>query len=153
MTTKKPQDIIIPFKTVLFNSLSDVCDYIKSRNIPQHRGVYCDIYSEKYAVMHEKLDNNMYRIRIWKTKVLFDWWYDDFNRSTFGAALDYSIYSGNVRIEYMSSNDDEFRDESTDIPILSKNNIFDLNKCLLDYVKMIAKCTCKKRVVIDVHEI
>ena len=145
--------MLLPNKTVLFPRLSYVQNYLKTNTIPKSGNTFCDIYSDKIVVNHFMINENMYCIRMWKTKTLFNYWYNDMcsSKSKFIAALDYKIHPEHIKIEYMNLNDDEYVGISADKPALSKSESSMLNKSLLLYTKEIARNTNKKKVIVDVH--
>ena len=112
------------------------------------------IYEDKIAIQHS-LKNNSHFIRIWKTKSLFDYWYNNFHyfHRNFIASLDYTIYDKYIKIDYLYIND--FNNK---INIMLYNNPLDeyesedLLKSLITFVKIIAKKENKDKIIIDVHE-
>jgi hypothetical protein len=70
----------------------------------------------------------------------------------FVAALDYKIHPDHVKIEYMNINDKEYRGLfPMDKPGLTDREAVKLNRALLDYSKMVAQETGKKKIIVDVH--
>jgi hypothetical protein len=81
----------------------------------------------------------MYNIRIWRTKSLFDYWFNDFHYSdrNFIASLDYTIHKNYIKIEHLGINDREpvnlrLYDNSFD-----DDDAEDIIKYLIHFVKMI----------------
>jgi hypothetical protein len=146
--------MLIPNRTVLLPALSHLYNYLKTNKVPQYRGVCCDAYCDKIAVHHSTISDNRYSIRMWKTKAVFSYWYNEHNspNSMFISALDYTIYPDHVKIEYMNINDEEYRELFPgETPGLTEKEAAKMNKCLIDYSKMVAKEFGRKRVIVDVH--
>ena len=91
-------------------------------------------------------------IRIWKTKSLFDYWYDDFNNCgrNFIGSFDYTIYDTYIKIDYLCINNSETKN-MYDNP-LDKYDTEDLIKSLINFIKIIAKKENKNKIIIDVHQ-
>jgi hypothetical protein len=96
---------------------------------------------------------------MWKTKSVFDLWYDDFNTRNFVGALDYEVHPDHIKIEYMSINEptENSRDKKYK-KILDQNNDVitaeesdELRRAMLDFVKCLAKEDNKSKIVVDVH--
>ena len=64
------------------------------------------IYGDRIAVKHY-IQGEYNIIRMWKTKTLFDYLYDDFTTNKFVAALDYKVADDHIKIEFLNINDDE----------------------------------------------
>jgi hypothetical protein len=145
----------LPFKTVLFPGLSPVYQYLAIQEIPKylHLHTICDIYSDKIVVDHKIIHENMYMVRMWKTKAFFNYWHNDMcsSNSKFIAALDYSIHPEHIKIEYMNLNDDEYKGIPRDKPGLTQSQSSELNSSLILYVKELARKADKKKVIVDVH--
>jgi hypothetical protein len=146
---------MLPIKTVLFPGLSCVHNYLQSKSITKYVNLntFCDIYSDKIIVKHEMYHENSYSIRMWKTKALFNYWYNDMcsSKSKFIAALDYKIHPEHIKIEYMNLNDDEYIGIPRDKPGLTQSQSSELNSSLLLYVKELARNADKKKIIVDVH--
>lgn len=112
------------------------------------------VYEDRIAIRHS-FKNNSHTIRIWKTKSLFDYWYNDFNycHRNFIAALDYTIYDNYIKIDYLYIND---FDNKINIKLydnsLDEYDFEELLKSLIDFVKFVAKKENKDKIIIDVHE-
>jgi hypothetical protein len=143
----------IPLKTVLLPASTSIFNYLFHHKIDRYRGVCCDIYNDKVAVQH-KMIGNTHCIRMWKTKALFNYWYDDMfsGNSQFLAALDYIVEPDYVKIDYMNFNDEEYRHLfPQDHPGFTEKQAAIMNTDLLNYVKRIARHEGKTKVIVDVH--
>ena len=109
------------------------------------------IYNDRIAISHHEIEGNNI-VRMWKTKSLFNIWYDDFtnSHSEFVAAIDYRINDDHVKIEYLNINDDESNSNKETRLDINESN--ELTKSLLDFMKNKAKEENKKKVIIDVHQ-
>jgi hypothetical protein len=111
------------------------------------------IYGDRIAIKHI-VDKDTHKIRIWKTKSLFDYWYNDFHycHRNFIAALEYTIHDAYVKIDYLYVNDSE-----NIINTKLYNNSLDtyesedLVKSLIGLVENIAKKENKHKIIKDVH--
>lgn len=112
------------------------------------------IYEDRIAIQHT-FNNNNHTIRIWKTKSLFDYWYNNFHycHRNFIAALDYTIYDKYIKIDYLYINNFENKinielyDNSLD-----EYESEDLLKSFIKFIKIIAKKENKDKIIIDVHK-
>jgi len=135
-------------KTLLFSSLANIRNYLIN-NITNTTSDSCyNIYTDKIAINLSSRDN-YHSIRLWKTKVLFNCWYNVFECKQFVGALDYKIDDDCIKIEYLNLNDGE-GSLSYDF-ILNKNDSNLLKKSFLEYTKNLAIKENKKKVIIDVH--
>jgi len=132
---------------IILDNINDVYDYFKLGIINNP----FTLYSTKFIVNDEirKSDNiEQHSIRIWKSNTLFNYWYNDLHTSQFVAALDYSIRENDIKIEYLSVNDDECC--YTQKPI-SQTESEEMIRALVDYIRETAKKEYKTKVIIDVH--
>jgi hypothetical protein len=88
---------------------------------------------------------------MWRTKSLFNFWYDDFTNSQgrFVAAIDYTINDDNIKIEYLNINDGE--DYPNKLCKLDSVEASILTSALIDFMKIKAKEENKQKLIIDVH--
>ena len=135
-------------KTLLFFSLTNVRNYLTS-NITNTNSDSCyNIYTDKFAINFSSKDKS-HSIRLWKTKVLFNYWYNVFESKQFVGALDYKINDDHIKIEYLNINDGE-GSLSYDF-ILNQNDSNLLKKDFIEYTKTLAIKEKKKKIIIDVH--
>jgi len=132
-----------------------ISDDINDDNMNMNQNPDCKcIYGDRIAIRHI-IDKNIHKIRIWKTKSLFDYWYNNFHycHRNFIAALEYTIHEDYIKIEYLYIND-------ADNVINNKlyNNPLDtyesenLINSLIHFVGNIAKRENKHKIIKDVHE-
>lgn len=132
---------------IILNNIKDVYDYFKLGSINNP----FTFYSTKFIINDEirKSDNiEKHSIRIWKSNTLFNYWYNEHHSSQFVAALDYNIRENDIKIEYLSVNDDECC--YTQKPI-SQNESEEMIRALVDYMRKTATELGKPKVIIDVH--
>ena len=162
-------------KYILLDSFSDLCTYFFNGNVNNP----FTFYSSKFVIHYESFpypntedlttddqrsvarrddaggslfpyaSNSFHSIRIWKSNTLFNSWYNDNNDSSFVAAFDYQIRTNDIKIEYLSVNDDECHYKNKPIDL---NSARILHKELLNYLKKVAKEENKQRIIVDVHE-
>lgn len=106
------------------------------------------IYGDRYFMNHRMVgDTNV--IRIWKTKSLFDIWYDEMRADNWIASIDYKIADDHLKIEYMNINDIECRLNNK--YLLGNQESTEINKSMIEFVKHISKENKKDKIVVDVH--
>ena len=135
-------------KTVFVGSLAIV------KNLFQNNSPYLPtrcIYNDRYAIKHSST-TKYHSIRVWKTKSLFDIWYNDMSSGTAIAALDYYINLDHIKIEYMWLNDDEAASYGNQPPFLSSEDSMELNSAMIKYIKDLAKQENKPKIIKDVHQ-
>ena len=137
-------------RDVLLDSFNDLINYLRNDKINNP----FTFYSSKFVINHETFTNPdttnvKHSIRIWKSNTLFNSWYNDNNDSSFVAAFDYQIRTNDIKIEYLSVNDDECHYKNKPIDL---NSARILHKELLNYLKKVAKEENKQRIIVDVHE-
>jgi len=136
-------------KILLFSSLTNIKKYLLGKNIYTDIDSCCDIYTDKIAINFFSEDEFNF-IRIWKTKVLFNLWYDNFNCRQLIAALNYEITKDYIKIDYLNINDGDGYSESNFV--LNLNESETIKKALLQFIKNLAIKEKKKKIIIDVHE-
>ena len=117
----------------LFNNDYDDDDFIYSCKY---------IYGERIACKHYR-KNGMNIIQIWKTKSLFDYWFDPCSSQNFIATIDYTIHDTFIKIDYIGINNrlDEY-----------EYDMEDMIKNMVNFVKIVATKEKKEKIIIDVHE-
>ena len=134
-------------KLILVSNLKDLCNLLQQDiyNICLPFTIF-PIYTNKLAIKHHNYgDYNS--IRIWETKVLFNYWHNNFKSKYFIGALDYKINNDNIKIEYFNIADDE----SYSYNKLNSNDSSELTQALIDLIINKAKEGNKRKIVIDVH--
>jgi len=109
------------------------------------------MYEDRIAIQHS-YKQGMHSIRIWKTKSLFDYWFDDFHHSgrNFIASLDFIIHEQHIKIIYLSVNNGKHVNLYN--RILSIDEIDDIIESLINFVKIVATKENKTKIILDVHE-
>jgi hypothetical protein len=133
--------------TVLLPDLYTLCNVL-SNNIYDLQN-NCFYYGNRIAIKHYT-NQSMNVVRIWKTKSLLDYWYDEFCYHSFIGALDYTIANDYIKIDYISLNDGENSTINFDF-ILDKVDAYKLYKSLICFIKSVAKENCKNKIILDVH--
>ena len=145
--------MIIYNKVTLLENLNQLNELLINNDNPNLYNCKC-IYKDKIAIQHS-LCENIHSIRIWKTKSLFDYWYNDFHyyHKNFIAALDYTIYDKYIKIDYLYINDlnnnINFRLYNNPLDEYESEDLF---KSLINFVKIIAKKENKDKIIKDVHK-
>lgn len=131
-------------KLILVSNLNDIYNLLeKDIYIPLVN--FFPIYDDKIAIKHYiQGDNNI--IRMWKTKVLFNYWYDECKSNNFIGALDYNINNDHIKIEYLNIADDESYINHLDLINSAK-----LTTSLINFTVNEAKKKNKQKIIIDVH--
>lgn len=133
-------------KQILVANLQIACEMLQNR-IVNVKMPFC-IYGNRVAIKHYKhRDTDV--IRLWKTKSLFDIWYDDFISGIFVAGIDYCVNTDHVKIEYMNIHDDFCTLKNDNKLNKQESNL--VNHSLLEYMKQIAKENNKNKIIVDVH--
>lgn len=144
--------MILYNKTILLPNIEALHDVFINNENPNIYACNC-IYADRIAIQHKIIkDKDIHFIQIWRTKSLFDYWFDDFYYSSrnFIACMDYTIYNTYIKINHIGINDDE--------PTRIYNNPLDENdaeeiiKYLVHFVKIVAKKENKNKIILDVHE-
>ena len=139
-------------KTILLPNLNSLQELLNNNG--NESDYMCKgFYEDKIAISHELNENGMNSIRVWKTKCLFGFWYNDFNHShnNFIGALDYKIYENYIKIEYLNINDFDKKDLFYN-PLNEEEEAVNLVKSLINFVKIIATKENKSNIILDVHE-
>jgi hypothetical protein len=79
-------------KIILLKNLKELNELLNNNDNSSLYNCKC-IYENKIAIEHY-LEKNMNIVRIWRTKSLFDYWFDDFKHcnKNFIGAFDYTIH-------------------------------------------------------------
>lgn len=131
--------IFTPSLQIASNILRNNHTNIKIENI---------IYDDRFVINHY-FDDGMNVVRIWKTKSLFDIWYDEMCGSNFIACLDYTINNDHIKIDYMNINDDNCIIKNKYKLNNSESSL--INNSLIEYLKIVAKENNKNKIIVDVH--
>ena len=142
--------MILYNKTILLPNLQFLNDLLINNENP-NLYICNSIYEERIAVKHSII-KGMNVIQIWRTKSLFDYWFNDFHYSSknFIACLDYTIHKNFIKIDHLGINDGENK-RLYDNP-LDELEAEDIIKCFINFLKIIGKKMNKDRIVLDVHE-
>ena len=133
----------------ILNSCKDLYKYLQTNNVNNPFTLYSDkIILERETFPYGETENICHSIRIWKSKTLFNSWFNNQSSSAFIGALDYQIRPNDIRIEYLSVNDEECPYIDKPIDLAESRNV---HKELLEYAKKLAKDENKDKVIIDVH--
>ena len=99
--------MILYNKTILLPNLDALNDVLVNDENPNLYACNC-VYADRIAIQHQ-IQKGMHNIRIWRTKTLFDYWFNDFHYSgrNFIASLDYTIHKDYIKIEHLGINDRE----------------------------------------------
>jgi len=137
-------------KVILLPNLNALHELLNNNKDESIQMCSC-LYSNRIAIKHY-IKNNTNTIRIWKTKSILDYWYDDFNNcgKNFVASLDFTIYENLIKIDYLFINDDANM-RLYDNP-LDEYESEDLIKSLINFVKKVAMIENKNKIIMDVHE-
>lgn len=145
--------IILYNKTILLPNLDSLNDVLVNNENPNLYTCNC-VYADRIAIQHHIQKGIHHNIRIWRTKSLFDLWFNDFHYSSrnFIASLTYTIHQNYIKIEHLGINDREpvnlmLYDNSFD-----EDDAEDIIKYLIHFVKMIGKKEGKAKIILDVHE-
>lgn len=129
------------------SSLQELLENSKQESLSRCIGFYEDKIAIQYSC-----ENNSNTICIWKTKVLFDYWYNSFDQcgQNLIATLNYSINDSFIKINHLYINDG--RHPNLYNSLLDENESEDLVKWLIHYLKKITILLEKKKITMDVHE-
>ena len=103
------------------------------------------IYSDRIVCKHYTRNSNLKQnhiIQIWKTKSLFDYWFDGFSSRNCIACIDYTIHDTYIKIVHLGVRDN----------YLDEYDIEDIVKHLVDFVKLVAIQENKTKIILDIHE-
>ena len=140
--------MLIYNKVILLQNLKELNELLNNND----NNCKCKcIYENRIAIEHY-LKKNMKVVRIWRTKSLFDYWFDDFKHcgKNFIGALDYTIHDTYIKIDYLCINNSEIKNMYNNP--LDQYESEDLITSLINFIKIIAKKENKDKIIIDVHE-
>jgi hypothetical protein len=142
--------MIIYNKTILLPNLEELYELLNNNNNESLYICKC-IYEDRIAIQHY-IKNNMNKIQVWKTKTLFDCWFNDFDHCNKGfiASFDYTIHENHIKIDNSCINDN-YHDELYDNP-LNEYDSEKLIKSLINFVKKVAIKQNKKKIILDVYD-
>ena len=138
-------------KIYLLSNLEKLYDLLKSNNANSSSLYNCKcIYQTRIAIKHS-IYKKINRIQIWRTKSLFDYWYDDFHycSKNFIGGLDYIVHDTFIKIIHLNINDGEIKNLYNHC--LNEYDAEELVNSLISFVKLVAKKENKKKIMIDVH--
>jgi hypothetical protein len=142
--------MLISNKTILLPNIQAINDILNSNDNENLYNCKC-IYENRIAIQH-LFNNNINTIRIWRTKSLFDYWYDNFDNcgKNVIASLDYTINELNIQIDHLFINDSD-QNKLYNNP-LDEYEAEDLINTLINFLKIIAKKNFKPKIIFYVHE-
>lgn len=137
-------------KTILLPNLQALFELLNNTdNESLHTCKY--IYEDRIAIRHY-IRKELNIIQIWKTKSLFDWWFDPYCSKNFIATIDYTIHDTYIKINHVGINDYDYRNRNMYNNHLDENDSEDLIKNLVNFLKIVAKKENKDKIILDVHE-
>jgi hypothetical protein len=142
--------MILYNKTILLPNLRALYDLLNNNDNPSLYTCKC-MYADRIAIKHY-IDNEKHIIQIWKTKSVFDYWYDPYYSKNFIACMDYTVHDIFIKINYIGINDDDPQHTYSHKNALDEYDAEDLIQHLLNFVKIIATKENKLKITMDVHE-
>lgn len=134
-------------KTILLPNLHSLYNVLVNNTDMSSRTCY---YGNKIAIKHY-INESMNIVRIWQTRSLCDYWYDDFNSTRCIGGIDYIISDDHIKIDYIEVNDGENTNMNYDIS-LDDHEAYELNKSIIYFIKSVAIENQKNKIILDVHE-
>jgi len=107
------------------------------------------MYADRIAIKHY-IWNKTHIIQIWKTKSLFDWWFDPYYSSNFIACINYTVYDTFIKINHIGIND--YDPQHIYKNSLDEYDSEDLIQNLVNFVKIVGIKENKLKITMDVHE-
>jgi hypothetical protein len=94
-------------KVILLPNLEELFELLKNNENSSLYNCKC-IYENRIAIKYS-IYKKINRIQIWRTKSLFDYWYDDFHycSKNFIGGLDYIVHDTFIKIIHLNINDGE----------------------------------------------
>lgn len=139
-------------KTILVSSLSCVNRYLKNQRFVTPPCIYADRFAiKKETMILGDKPKEMASIRMWRTKSLLDWWYDERSSADhYIGALDYTIEKNHIRCQYITVNDgyNAYRESLSQ---LTEEESKELVHSMVHYLTEVAKQENKPKIVLDVH--
>ena len=135
--------------TILLPNLTSLYEILKNKDNESLYSCKC-FYEDRIAIQHY-IKGDMNIINIWKSKSLFDWWFDYYNSRNFIATINYKILESHIKINHIGINDYDYKN------IYNKHNLDEydseeLIKNMINFVKLVAIKENKRKIVLDVHE-
>ena len=136
-------------KVILLPNLEELFELLKNNENSSLYNCKC-IYENRIAIKYS-IYKKINRIQIWRTKSLFDYWYDDFHycSKNFIGGLDYIVHDTFIKIIHLNINDGEVKIYNH---CLNEYDAEELMNSLIAFVKLVAKKENKKKIIIDVHQ-
>lgn len=135
-------------KTILLPNLQALFELLNNNDNESLYSCKC-IYEDRIAIRHY-IRKELNIIEIWKTKSLFDWWFDPYCSNNFIATIDYTIHDTHIKINHLGINDYDHINMYNNS--LDENDSEDLIRNLVIFVKIVAKKENKDKIILDVHE-
>lgn len=133
---------------ILFTStLQQVLHFLQKKPFYTPRCLYADRF-----VIKEKKWTESSTIRIWKSKSLLDWWYNDSSSDTFIGGLNYRMHEDHVKCEYMNIKDVREPSYGESPSLLTEAEIAALSHSFVEHLKKISREENKPKIIIDVHQ-
>ena len=145
--------MILYEKTILLPNLQALYELLQNNDNENLYTCKC-IYSNRIAIKHY-ISKDLNIIQIWKTKSLFDFWFDPYSSRNFIATLNYTIDNTNIKINYLGINDNERQNMYFNYQnknMLDDYDAEDLVKNFIDFLKLVAIKEKKVKIILDVHE-
>ena len=98
-------------------------------------------YDNKYIISHTIFNNYKYNFLCWKSKCLYNIYFDDYSYNTKIFALDFNINKDMLKIKHLSINNDENK--------LTEKETKEVKKFVFDLIKNIAIEKNVNKIVID----
>ena len=142
--------MILYNKTILLPNLNTLYDLLNNNDDPSLYSCKC-LYADRIAIKHY-VQNEKHIIQIWKTKSLFDYWFDHYYSKNFIGCMDYTINDNYIKINHIGINDYENVNRDMHINSLDEYDSEELIKHMVNFVKIIAIKENKEKIKLDVHE-
>ena len=146
--------MLIYNKIILVSNLDSLYQLLNNNDNESLYSCKC-IYDNRIAIQHYINKKNINIIRIWRTKSLFDYWFDKFNSDSknFIATFDYTIHTFYIKINYIYVNNEENKiNKMLYINNLNENETENLITSIINFIKIVAKNENKKKIILDVHQ-
>jgi len=134
--------------TILLSNLHSLYALLNNNENESLNACKC-IYGDRIAVKHYT-HKELNIIQIWKTKSVFDYWFDPYYSRNFIATIDYAIYDTYIKIVHIGINDHDRRNLYN--PALDEYDAEELITNLVNYLKIVATKENKIKIILDVHE-
>ncbi len=113
----------------------------------------CNYYDYKYIISYTIYDNNKYNFLCWKSKCLYNIYYDDYSYYRKVFALDFNIAKDMLKIKHLSINNDKnsITNYEENKLKLTDEETKEVNIFVFDLIKNIAIEKNANKIGIDVH--